>query len=67
MSRALRISQVAKNKGNAFGMWGDGNALPELPARLFIDRTSLRVSAAAMAFVLTFYPVLSFAPVSYTH
>lgn len=40
---------------------GGGNPVPELPVRPFIDRPSLRVSAAAIAVVLTFYPVLSFA------
>jgi filamentous hemagglutinin family protein len=36
-------------------------ALSDLPVRLFIDRTSLRVSAALMAALMTFYPVLSLA------
>ena len=40
---------------------GRASALVELPVRIFIDRTSLRISAAAMSIVMTLYPVLTFA------
>ena len=61
MSQRLKQFQVAKATGLSPELRGIDESAFEAPARLFFDQTSLRVSAAAMAAVLTLYPVLSFA------
>ncbi len=56
-----RASQVCRRATRA-EVVSDREPVPETSeVRLFIDRASLRVSAAAMVVIMTFYPVLSFA------
>src|SRR5664279_2324685 len=58
MSHPQQPKIVVNNYGTSKPLMALGNSIPDLPVRLFIDRKSLRISAAAMIVVMTLYPTL---------
>jgi filamentous hemagglutinin family protein len=52
---------VTRQSGTQTSRRGSERVLAELPVRIFIDRTSLRVSAALLSILMTLSPVLTFA------